>query len=238
MASNHTVVARTIRQFVDDRLSSEAIARQFGIIARSARDDLIRSGQASEQYRTFVDGREGVPEERTRPGGATVYKFSLMGALVRRALEELRKASPRESGDFMDAWVVAVNGMPWRGDYDDIPQDADVVIVNIASYSRKVEVGAMTISVPAHPIERVRQRLLRAFPSTYFGKTFVTLPPSFGSSRFPTPYILQGHSHLQRAKENRRSSAFRSGRAFLSPRSDTRKGQQLTYPALSISTRR
>ena len=234
MASNHAVVARRLREFVDRSLSPEAMARQFATIARGRRDDAIRSGEASKDFRTFVDGREGAREETTRPGGAVVYKFNVMGLVVRRALEELVKASPDDSGDFKRAWTVSVNGRPWRGNYDDIPNDADVIIVNPLPYSRKIEVGAMTISVPAHPIERVRQKMLRTFKSMYFEKTFVVLPSSFAFGDYETPYVLQGRQRVVAAKLNRRSRAFRQGRMTLAGRADTQRGQKLTYPALTI----
>jgi len=235
MASNHTVVARTIRQFVDANLTPEANARKFAIAARGYRDELIQSGQASERYDTFVDGREGAREETTRPGGATVYRFNSWGEILREAMLQLAMASPMDAGDFVRAWTVAVNGKPWTGDYEDIPLDADVMIVNPLPYARKVEVGAMKLSVPAHPIERARQRLLRKFQHIYFGKTFVFLPASFATLGYDTPYILQGHAHRLPVQQNRRSSAFRQGKMFFAPRRDTQRGQQVTYPALTIS---
>lgn len=235
MASNHTVVARTIRQFVDANLTPEANARKFAIAARGYRDELIQSGQASERYDTFVDGREGAREETTRPGGAVEYRFNSWGEILRESMLQLATASPMDGGDFVRAWTVAVNGKPWTGDYEDIPLDADVMIVNPLPYARKAEVGGMKLSVPAHPIERARQRLLRKFPNIYFGKTFVFLPASFATLGYETPYILQGRAHRIPVQQSRRSSAFRQGKMFLAPRRDTQRGQQVTYPALTIS---
>ena len=235
MASNHTVVARTIREFVSGNLAPDALARKFAVIARGRRDEVMRSGEASASYQTFVDGREGAAEETTRPGGAVVYRFNLMGALVRRALTELERSAPRDRGDYMRGFVVAVNGLPWTKNYDDIPAGADVVIVNTVPYSRKIESGAMKISVPAQPFERARQRLLRAFPSAFFGKTFVTLPPSFSRNGYQTPYILRGQYHDPKFSAGRRERAFRSGAAFHKAGTSQQRGQQLTYPALSIS---
>lgn len=238
MASNHAIVARTIRQFAAENLTPEANARKFAAVARGYRDDLIRRDEAPALYRTFVDGREGAKEETTRPGGATVYRFNLIGMIVRRVLAELQRASPNKSGDYMDSFVVAVNGVPWTQDYDDIPLDAEVMIVNVVPYARKAETGGMVLSVPAAPFERARQRLLRAFPSVFFGKTFVLLPVSFGRNGYTTPYILQGHAHRVPVQQSRRSSAFRKGKMFLAPRRDTMKGQQVTYPALTIALAR
>lgn len=235
MASNHAVVARTIREFVSGNLAPDALARKFAVIARGRRDEVIRSGEAPASYQTFVDGREGAAEETTRPGGAVVYRFNLMGALVRRALDELVRMSPQKSGDFKDSFVVSVDGRPWTKKYDDIPVGADVVIVNVTPYSRKVETGAMTMNVPKEMFERARHRLLRAFPSVFFSKTFVVLPASFSRGKFDTPYILKGQYHDPKFAAQRRERAYQMGTAFHKAGSSQQRGQQLTYPALSIS---
>lgn len=235
MASNHTIVARTIREFVGDNLAPEALARKFAVIARGRRDEVIRSGEASASYQTFVDGREGAAEETTRPGGAVVYRFNLMGVVVRRALDELIRRSPEKSGDFKDSFVVSVDGQPWTKKYDDIPTYAEVMIVNVAPYSRKVETGAMTMNVPKEMFERARQRMLRAFPSVFFNKTFVVLPASFSRGKFQTPYILKGQFHDPRFEAQRRERAYRLGIMFHRAGRSQERGQQLTYPALSIS---
>jgi len=238
MVSNHTIVARTIRQFAADNLTPEANARKFAAVARGYRDEAIRRYEAPPLYRTFVDGREGVREETTRPGGATVYRFNLLGMIVRRVLAELQRASPNKSGDFMAGFVVAVNGAPWTRDYDEIPPDAEVMIVNVVPYARKAETGGMVLSVPAAPFERARQRLLRAFPSVFFGKTFVLLPASFGRNGYATPYILKGRYAGAKFSAGRRERAFKRGLPFHKAGKSQQRGQQVTYPALTIALTR
>lgn len=238
MASNHLTVARTIREFVDASLSPEASAARFAAIARARRDEVIQSGQASERYDTFVDGRQGAREETTRPGGAVEYRFNSWGEIIRAALLELAMASPQDSGDFIRAWMVAVNGRPWVGEYEDIPMDADVIIVNPLPYARKVEVGAITLSVPAHPVERVRQRMMRKFRNAFFSKTFVFLPASFATLGYETPYILKGRYHDPLFIAGRRERAFKAGRRFHAPGKIQQRGQQVSYPGLSIAMNR
>lgn len=238
MASNHVTVARTIQTFIDRTLSPEAISKQFAIIARGHRDAAIARGEAPPDYTTFVDGKQGALEETTRPGGAVVYRFNLMGRVIRRALEEYRKALPEQSGDLADSIVVSVNDKPWLGDYDDVPADAEVMIVATAPYARKVEVGGMAIRVPAHPIERVRKRLQSTFQTMFFGQTFVILPASFSIGGFDTPYILKGQYHGASFIAGRRARAFKAGRLFHAPGRSQRGGEQLTYPALTISVTR
>jgi hypothetical protein len=238
MASNHLTVARTIREFVDATLSPEASAARFAAVARARRDEIIRSGQASERYDTFVDGREGAREETTRPGGAVEYRFNSWGEIIREAMLQLAMASPTDDGDFVRAWTLAVNGRPWTGDYEDIPLNADVMIVNPLPYARKIEVGAMTLSVPANPIERARQKLMRRFRAAFFNKTFVFLPSSFATLGYETPYTLKGRYHDKSFIAGRRERAFKSERRFHAPGKSQQRGQQVTYPALAISLTR
>ena len=238
MASNHQTVARTIREFVDATLSPEASAARFASVARGRRDEVIRSGQASERYDTFVDGREGAREETTRPGGAVEYRFNSWDKIIRESMLQLAMASPMDDGDFVRAWTLAVNGKPWTGDYEDIPLDADVTIVNPLPYARKVEVGAMRLSVPKHPVERARLRLMKMFKNVFFNKTFIFLPSSFAVLGYETPYILKGRYHDPVFIAGRRQRAFKSGRLFHAPGKSQERGQQVTYPALDISLNR
>lgn len=231
--------ARTVRLFRDRTLSPAALSHTLAGAARRIRDDLIRTGQASSPtYLTIVDGREGAAEETVRPNGAIVYEFGALGRATVFCLSFAIARSPRDSGAFRGAWIVTVNGKPWTTDLNDIPAGAEVMIVNPMPYSRKIDVGAMVMSVPPGIIEAARQAGMKAFPTLDFERTFVHLSPSTPApSGVDVPYILHGHAHRVKVKENRRSSAFRAGRLYRAPRKDTQKGQELTYPALVISRR-
>lgn len=233
--------SRSIRAFADRALSPAALSRHLATVARQARDELIREGSAPDSYETFVDGRRGAAEETVRPDGAIVYRFNLLGLAARLALDTAVRMSPRaphEGGDFANGWVVAVDGKPWIGALTDIPAGAEVMIVNTVPYARKIQVGAMPLmSVPPGIVERVRSRVRSRFPTLDAEVTFVRLPSSFGDARFPTPYILRGRqrsfavAHIARIRAN-------GGRSVVTNRKDSREGEQVTYPALIISTRR
>lgn len=229
--------SRSVRAFADRTLSPAALSRHLATVAREARDELIREGSAPDSYETFVDGRRGAAEETVRPDGAIVYRFNLLGQAARLALDAAVRLSPRESGDFAAAWTVAVNGRLWTGDLADIPTDAEVMVVNPLPYARKIETGAMPrMSVPPGIVERVKLQVNRRFPTMQASVTYVHLPSIFGRPGYPTPYILRGRkrsfavAHIARIRAN-------GGRSVATNRKDSRAGEQITYPALSITAR-
>lgn len=230
--------ARTVRLFRDRTLSPEALSSVLAGAARRIRDGLIESGEASRTFRTFVDGREGAIEESVRPDGAIVYRFAAIGEAAAFCLAFCMARSPRDSGAYRNAWIVAVNGRPWTADLNEIPAGAEVMVVNPMPYARKIDAGAMRMRVPPGIVEAARQAGRRAYPALDFERAFVTISASIGAPPgVEVPYILRGHAHLGRVQQSRRSSAFRKGHIFRAPRSDTAKGQELTYPALIISPR-
>lgn len=227
-----TTVARSVRLFADQALSPAALSAYLATEAKRLRDEVIAAGDAPNSYRTFVDGREGAPETSVRPDGSIRYKFNLLGLAVLYALTLCIARSPVKDGDYKRAWQVIVGGKPWAGNIEDIPGDAEAMIVNPLPYARKIDVGAVRMSVPPQIIEAARQSSRRRYPTLNFERAFVTIPPGV----FPgAPYILKGHAHRVRAIANNRSRAHREGRAFLMPRKDTMAGQKMTYPALVIT---
>lgn len=228
--------ARTVRLFRDDTLSPAALSKVLAGAARRIRNDLIERGEAAPTFQTFVDGREGAPEETVHPDGAILYRFTSIGEAALFCLSFCIARSPSDSGAYRNAWVVAVNGRPWTGDLNDIPAGAEVMVVNPMPYARKIDVGAMRMRVPPGIIEAARQAGRRAFPSLDFEREFVTIPASIGGpAGVEVPWILRGHAHLAQVQRSGRARAARQGRTFRAPRSDTRAGQQLNYPALIIT---
>lgn len=118
-----------------------------------------------------------------------------------------------------------------------IPPGSEVFIVNTLPYARKIETGAMLrMSVPPGILERVKQRVNARFPTLFASVTYLRLPATFGTSKHPTPYILRGRQrsvavvHAAHIRANR-------GKSVVTDRKDSRAGEQVTYPALSISAR-
>lgn len=238
MASASTV-ARTISLFADRTLSPEALSRHLAVAARQARDDAIATGDAPASYETIVDGRHGVREEAVRPDGVIVYRFNLIGLAAMRALEAARALSPRDSGDYARAWMIAVNGKPWPEDaLLDIPAGAEVMLVNSLPYARKINVGAMPrMTVEPGILRRVRQRVRAAFQTIEAFETMVMLTNAFAFGTYQVPYVLRGRQRSFAVKHIAHIRA-NGGRSVATARKDLTRGQQMTYPALSIEVRR
>lgn len=201
--------------------------------ARAERDDLIAKRQASPFYRTLVDGREGVSEEMIRPGGAIIYRFNTLGQAALFGLAFARERSPVLSGAYRRGWVVAVNGKPWSMDLRDIPAHAEVVLVNAAPYGRKIDTGGQR-TIGRGIAEATRQAVMKRFPNITAGVTFMRLTGAMGG--FQTPYVLKGNSRSQAVKH----AARRQHAGSLTVkvwRKDTRAGEVMTYPAITLRAR-
>lgn len=231
-------VSRTVRLFADRNLSPAGLSRHLAGFARRTRNDLIQTGRASPIYSTAVDGREGAVEETVRPNGVIVYRFSSLPDVIGFILGFLEAGSARDSGAFVGAWTLAVDGKRWAGALSDIPPRARVMIVNPAPYSRKLETGAMPrAKAYANLIERARTAARARWSSYDFNKALVNLPASFSTTAFPeVPYVLRGRQRSFAVKHAARITQNR-GRSVMTSRKDLGRGQLLSYPALEIVRR-
>jgi len=211
MASPRSV-ARNIRLFRDQALSPAAQSAYLARVAINARDTAVRRGDAPPHWTTNVDGRQGAPESSVRPDGFILYRFNVMGLAAKAALQLCKERSPVRSGRYRDSWVVVVEGKPWSGDVADVPDGKQVMIVNPQPYARKIDTGAMKMSVPPGIVEAVRQSIQRKFPTVNAARAFVTVPSGLLDN---APYILR-----------------RNGRA-----KDRAAGKAITYPALILTRR-
>lgn len=204
--------SRSLRLFVDRNLSPDALRAEMARQAIAARDAVIARGEAPPSWRRYVDGKADAPETSVRLDGTILYRFNLTGEAAEAALALCRSTSPVRSGRFRDAWVLICDDKPWKQPLKDLPADSTILIVNPLPYARKIETGALEPRIRRNQIERVRQTLMRRFPTLIFGKIFVRL----GSGIAPSaPYILRGASGERR----------------------TRAGTVMTYPALQITLR-
>ena len=212
MASPRSV-ARNIRLFRDQALSPVAQSARLAAVAIQVRDQAVRSGDAPPHWTTNVDGRQGAPESSVRPDGFILYKFNVLGLAAKAALQLCKERSPVRSGRYRDSWVVVVDGKPWTTDVADVPDGAEIMIVNPQPYARKIDTGAMKkMSVPPGIVEAVRQSVQRKFPTVNAARAFVVVPSGLLEN---APYILR-----------------RNGRA-----KDRTAGKAITYPALILTRR-
>ncbi|EHM01159.1 hypothetical protein HMPREF9946_02234 [Acetobacteraceae bacterium AT-5844] len=125
--------------------------------ARQDRDATIAAGRASENYRTFVDGREGAVEETVRPDGSILYRFSFMGEIAAYALAELQSRAPSDTGHYRKQFWLMIDGRfisPASFDPERVGTANQVVIYNREPYSRKLDVqiaGGRKLRVRVEP---------------------------------------------------------------------------------------
>src|SRR5215207_9931853 len=165
-------VDRQLQLVVSGLTGPEATAK-LAAFARVKLAEAIQTGFGSPQYEKFVNGRKGAAEESVRMPGPILYVFSWLDEVVELALETLRDRSPvgpPERGHYMDSHEVLIGGIivatsanPASIRGIDIPPRAEVIISNSMPYSRKIEVGAMKMSMPPRVYEQARQTVLRTY---------------------------------------------------------------------------
>ena len=151
------------------------LASELAKEARASLAEVQSSGQAPKTYTKYINGRKGAQEESVVFPGPIVYQFEWLTEAVRYSLTYARARSPVRSGRYARAWFAMVNGIHVK-DPTSIPPGAEVIITNDVPYARKVEVGAMKMSVPPGIIEDMRQAVQRRFGDTVIAKkTFIRL---------------------------------------------------------------
>jgi hypothetical protein len=217
-------------------LSQEAISADLAAFAKAELARAIQSGEGSPNYARFVDGIEGAPEESVTAPGPILYQFAWWEEIIETALAELIDRSPKKSGRYASSFVVLASQQVVTG-YGDIPGGAEVIIFNAQPYTRKVEVGAMTMSVPPRHFDRARQALVRRFGANGAFR-FQTQFLNVAKGLHPlVPYILKGQ---YAGRRNAQLSAARAGKlqhgfVKLQRRQDRDAGKPISYPAIVIN---
>lgn len=215
-------------------LSQEEISKQLAAFAKSELADQIAQGNASPRFTRYVNGREGLPEEAVNAPGPILYVFSFWQEIVADAISYLRDRGPRKSGRYSDSHILIVAGRRVPLDYV-VPINSEVIITNIQPYTRKIEVGAMKMTVAPRVYEAARQYIRRTYGDIVNVQLkFLNLPAGIDPL---APYILKGDGRVRLAKQTQRSSAFRAGRSTLARNRDRKAGQPISYPSLVMNAR-
>jgi len=202
-------------KFATKGIAPEAINAELAKFAKAELASYIGSGEGSPIYERFVNDVPGAPEESVSAPGPILYLFSWWPEIIEFALEFLIARSPERSGRYKQSWFVMVNGAERVTEFADIPVDATVTVTNDQPYSRKIEVGHMTMSVPPGVVEDGKQAVQHQYGAIIdVRKTMMLLAGG---------YVLKGHF----TKGARKFSRTRLQR-------DTMAGQQETYPALVL----
>lgn len=223
---------------VDAAITSELLKLKpfIGEIARRAIAELMHVTGATGPYRVYVDGVLDAPEETVRIPGMIEYELPSKLEAVAWALSQVIARSPRGAGakggtrgfneHFVDNWFVFVDGIPWTQSIVSIPPRAEVGIVNVSDYSRKIDVGGQRVTVPPHIVEDVRLLATRKFPAVLFERKFVNIPGG---------YILRGRQIKSGLSYNKKTGFTQARPPSADNRASTRKGQVMTYPALIVN---
>jgi hypothetical protein len=219
------VAMRQTLQVAIAETSGPEMAAKLAAFAKASLADAIASGRGSRNYVRTVNGSTDAPEESVRPPGPIVYRFSWLDEAIVFALEFLRDRSPvgpAEMGHYRDMHQVLIGGT-LIGDSSSpeslrdavIPLGSEVVISNAMPYARKIEVGAMNMTVAPHVYEDARKAVNRRY-SQLLRADVRFISRSDG-------YVLKTPSKRNRRRRDERS---RGGGA-----------ESLTYPALILNLR-
>ncbi len=141
---------RDIAVLIDQDLSPAA---QSATLAAFARETLVEAEALDEAalghavaHQTFVDGREGAPEESVTPTGTIVYEFDLIEEVFAWIDDQLIRHSPQGSGRDPHPGLYARSHVFYADDAESDPLAPPPTIrvgtfVNSLPYARKIESG-------------------------------------------------------------------------------------------------
>lgn len=148
----------------------------------------------------------GRPIESVVLPGPIVYRYQYLREVIQFALDELRKASPVVSGDYVRSHTIYINGTAGVFDIDQLNKPLrsghEIFISNPVPYARRIEVGktkdgrAFVIQVQPKIYENVTklvQAKYRNLAKITFG--YATLPDAYivtGGMQQRTPRYLTG----------------------------------------------
>lgn len=188
-------------------LDQGAVNKALAAFARSELHKVISSGQASTTYDRYVNGRRGASEDAVQAPGPILYEFANWPLVIRAALAELAKRSPRRTGRYASGFLVLANNAVVRN-FSDIKPEDEVVIFNVRPYTRRIEAGANRSSGKRH-FDQTRRVLANRFRGAFaFQTQYLEMPRGIHSD---VPYVLR---HAQ-------------GR-----RKDRQAGSPITYPSI------
>jgi hypothetical protein len=220
---------RTVNLFLARNTTGAEVQGYLADQALSRINDLVKSGQASPNYRLFTNNvLDADPRTIALDGtGRIDALFSNLADAALFAYNYAVKISPEKSGDYKRAWYFIVNGQPWTRSLDEIPPASEVVLTNNSDYHRKIDVGGQRMSVRPQIIEQVRQKVMQKFPGIVAERKFITIPGG---------YILKGHSYRSGISYDKKTRKYiRLHARKQTRRSDAGRGQPMTYPSLFLT---
>ncbi|MBE1208111.1 hypothetical protein [Aminobacter carboxidus] len=125
----------------------EETRKQIIKVAKREHARVMQTDPLPTSFQRFVDGRLGAAEESVEADGIIHYVYPRLDIVAQFAMETLFDRSPVLSGEYRIAHQLFLNGAAVANLKGWHPGD-EVSISNPLPYSRKIEVGAMTMRVP------------------------------------------------------------------------------------------
>lgn len=138
-------IGETIRIIKQETL--EATKELLVRTAKAEHAAIMRKQPVPQGFTRIVDGRVGAAEESVRADGVIVYQYRRLDEIVQFAMETLFDLSPVLSGEYRRSHVILIDGIA-QPDLKSWSQGSEISISNPLPYSRKIEVGKMTMRVP------------------------------------------------------------------------------------------
>jgi hypothetical protein len=176
-----------------DLRKGKADLRSWAIrVAKRMNAKIMSTAPEPSGVTRFVDGVEGAPEEAVRDGGAIVYQYERLSTIVTFAMEALESFSPVRSGAYKRAHALFINGTV-AADMSGYEPGDDVAIGNIKPYSRKIEIGKMTMRLPGtdQVYRQARAEIMRRYGNQISVEfTYRTISVGQGDSEDRYPVLV------------------------------------------------
>jgi hypothetical protein len=139
-------------------------------VARAGHAKIMADQQSRSGFLPDFDAYANTPGNRNLDSvvlpGPIVYRYRYFREVVQVALDELRKASPVRSGDYVRSHTLFVNGAAVQTLPTRLSAGDRVMIANPVPYARRIEIGKtksgrnFVIQVPNRIYERVAKNKL------------------------------------------------------------------------------
>jgi hypothetical protein len=116
-------------------------------LAKKEHARVMQTAPRPDRFSRRVDGVLGAREEAVRPDGAIIYTYPRLDEVVRVAMDTLFDLSPVLSGEYRMRHTLFVGGVQ-AANLQDWDGSSEILITNTLPYSRKIELGAMTMRAP------------------------------------------------------------------------------------------
>lgn len=133
-------------------------------LAKRQHAKVMQDDPRPSRFVRTVDGVRGAREEQVRPDGAIIYVYPRLDEVVQAAMDMLFDLSPVLSGDYRMGHTLFVDGVEARN-LEAWSGQGQILISNVLPYSRKIELGNMTMRVPGsdHVYEQAEFTLRQRF---------------------------------------------------------------------------